>query len=229
MKPAWVRLPSTWIKERGLVTFSWQHGGTGADQIAALMVLTVIAHNADQITGRARITYDDFCEHTQLSRAKVSKGLTRLEQQRLIKRPEDAGPSIVQLADFTPDRGWAKFPAKSMYSGDQRIRAFAEFRLRKVVELDALKLLFLMAERRDNKTNLANISYPKIEEYTGIPNVRIKTAISYLASHSLLYVEHIPRMNTEYGVANAYRIAGVEPFSHMGTRGRTFDASDFEQ
>jgi hypothetical protein len=109
-----------------------------------------------------------------------------------------------------------------------RIRAFADFRLRKVVELDALKLLFLMVERRDNRTNLANISYPKIEEYTGILNVRIKTAISYLASHSLVHVEHIPRMNSEYGVANAYRVAGIEPYNHMGTRGRMLEASDFE-
>src|SRR5205823_2661062 len=161
-----------------------------------------------------RITYDDFCARTELSRAKVSKGLAVLEHQALIKRPGDAGQSIFQLTDYNPDRGWAKFPAKSMYSGDERIRAFADFRLRKVVELDALKLLFLMVERRDNKTNLANISYPKIEEYTGILNVRIKTAISYLASHSLLYVEHIPRMNSEYGVASAYRIAGIEPFNH---------------
>lgn len=229
MKPAWVRLPSTWISERGLVSFKWANGGGGADQIAGLMVLTVIAHNADQVTGRTRITYDDFCAHTELSRAKVSRGLTVLEDQGLIRRARDAGQSVFQLAHYNPDRDWAKFPAKSMYSGDERIRAFADFRLRKVVELDALKLLFLMVERRDNKTNLANISYPKIQEYTGILNVRIKTAISLLASHSLLYVEHIPRVNSEYGVANAYRIAGVEPFNHMGTRGRTFDASDFER
>lgn len=229
MKPAWVRLPSTWINEHGLVAFRWDHGGTGADQIAALMLLTVIAHNADQAVGRARITYEDFCARTELSRAKVSKGLAILERQRLIGRPEETGQSIFQLADYDSDRGWAKFPAKSMYSGEERIRAFAEFRLRKVVELDALKLLFLMVARRDNKTNLANISYPKIEEYTGILDVRIKTAISFLASHSLLYVEHIPRLNSEYGVANAYRIGGIEPYNHMGTRGRTFEASDFEQ
>lgn len=229
MKPAWVRLPSTWINEHGLGSFKWDHGGAGADQIAALMLLTVIAHNADQAVGRARITYEDFCARTELSRAKVSKGLAVLERQGLIGRPEETGQSIFQMANYDSGRGWAKFPARSMYSGEERIRAFVEFRLRKVVELDALKLLFLMVARRDNKTNLANISYPKIEEYTGILNVRIKTAISFLASHSLLYVEHIPRLNSEQGVANAYRIGGIEPFNHMGTRGRTFEASDFEQ
>jgi hypothetical protein len=227
MKPAWVRLPSTWINERGLITFKWDHGGAGADQIAALMTLTVIAHNADQATGRARVTYDEFCAHTELSRAKVSKGLAVLERHGLIERSGDAGQSVFGLANFGAEHRWAKFPAKSMYSGDHRIRAFAEFSLRRVVELDALKLLFLVVARRDNQTNLANISYPRIEEYTGILNVRIKAAISYLASHSLLHVEHVPSRTNEYGVANAYRIPGIEPFNHMGTRGRTLDFSGF--
>src|SRR4051812_41738927 len=99
MKHAWVRLPSTWISNHGLASFKWAHGGAGADQIAALMALTVITHRADQAIGRARITYDEFCAHTELSRAKVSKGLTVLEGQGLIKRAGDAGQSIFQLAD----------------------------------------------------------------------------------------------------------------------------------
>src|ERR1700676_3243440 len=99
MKPAWVRLPSTWINQHGLVSFKWEHDGAGADQIAAFMVLTVIANNADQAIGRARIIYDDFCARTELSRAKVSKGLSVLEHQGLIKRPGDAGQSIFQLGD----------------------------------------------------------------------------------------------------------------------------------
>ena len=31
MKSTWVRLPSTWINERGLVSFKWEHGGAGAE------------------------------------------------------------------------------------------------------------------------------------------------------------------------------------------------------
>lgn len=228
MRPLWVKLPSSWINQKGLVSFRWGYGGAGADNIAALMLLTVIAHDADQGTGCARVTYHAFCERTGLSRAKVSKGLSVLKHQGLINRSGDTGQSVFQLTNFELGNVWAKFPSKSMYPGGEVIRAFTEFRLRKVVELDALKLFFLMVERRDNKTNLANISYPKIEEYSGVANARIKAAISYLASHALLYVEHIPRMNSEYGVANAYRVAGIEPFSHMGTRGRTLDPSDFE-
>ena len=222
---AWVKLPSAWINERGLPAFKWAHGGAGADQIAALMILTVISHEANQDSGRARVTYEHFCARTELSRAKVSNGLSVLRDRGLIESSADAGQSVVQLANFNPDAGWAKFPAKSMYAGE-RIRAFAEFRLRKVVELDALKLFFLMVARRDNRTNLANISYPTIEEYSGIPNVRIKPAISYLASHSLMYVEQVPRSSSEYGVANAYRIVGIDSRNHTGTQHR--GAFDFD-
>jgi hypothetical protein len=219
MRLDWVKLPSAWINERGLSSFKWAHGGAGADQIAALMILTVITHDADRDSGRARVTYEDFCARTDLSRAKVSNGLSVLGDRGLVERPAEAGQSVFQLANFSPGGGWAKFPAKSMYAGE-RIRAFADFRLRKVVELDALKLFFLMVARRDNRTNLANISYPTIEQYSGIPNVRIKSAISYLASHSLVYVDQIPSRSSEHGVANAYRIVGIDSRNHMGTRGR---------
>ena len=226
MRRAWVKLPSAWISERGLRAFNWAYGGAGADQIAALMILTVIALDADQEIGRARLTYEDFCARTDLSRAKVSKGLSVLADRSLIERSPDAGQSVYRLANFNPDRDWAKFPARSICPGE-RIRAFAEFRLRKAIELDALKLLFLIAARRDNRTNLAHMAYPTIEEYSGIPNARIKSAISYLASHSLVFVDQTPSTSNEHGVVNAYRIVGVDSRHHMGTRGRMLEASDF--
>ena len=49
----WVRLPSTWIEAGGLREFRWRPGG--ADNVAALLALSVIAHNADD-TGTARAT-----------------------------------------------------------------------------------------------------------------------------------------------------------------------------
>jgi hypothetical protein len=67
---AWVRLPSEWIETRGLCQLSWRHGGAGSDNTAALMALTVIAHNADPETGISHVTYDRICDDTGLSRAK---------------------------------------------------------------------------------------------------------------------------------------------------------------
>jgi hypothetical protein len=207
---------------------SWKNGGQGADHIAALMALTVIAHAADSVTGVARVTYDHFCAATLLSRAKVSKGLDALERIEVIEREPDDARSTYKLVKYDdPNARWAKFPAKSMYSSGT-IAAFTDFQLRRVAELDALKLLFLMVARRDQKTNVANIGYDKIVEYTNINRGRIKTAISFLAAHTLVHVERIPSMVSSDGVSNAYRIVGIEPYAHMGTRGRAMDAIEFE-
>lgn len=110
-------------------------------------------------------------------------------------------------------------PAKSMY-GAGGIAAFADFQLRRAAELDALKLFFLFVARRGRDTNLANIGYVKIEEYTAIKRVRLKTAISLLAPLSLVYIEHVPSGANSHGIANGYRVVGLDPYIHMGTRGR---------
>jgi hypothetical protein len=223
----WVRLPSKWINEGGLKSLSWKNGGKGADHIAALMALTVIAHAADSDTGVARVTYDDLCQATLLSRAKVSKGLDALERIEVVEREPGGARSTYKLANYSTAGGWAKFPSKSMYSSGT-IAAFTDFQLRRVAELDALKLFFLMVARRDRNMNIANIGYDKIEEYTNIRRIRIKTAISFLASRSLVYVERLPSTVSPDGVSNSYRVVGVEAHRHMGTQGRTLDSVSFE-
>jgi len=220
MKPSeWVRFPSGWIGEHGLKEFKWAHGGPGADHLAALMTLIVIAHSVDPETGIARVTYDDLTKRACLSRLKVSRALNVLQDRQLITRPADGGRSVVGLANYD-EVPWAKLPFRGMYE-QGRIRAFDDFKLRKLIELDALKLFLLFAQRRDQGTNLANISYDRIEEYTGIARVRIKHAISFLVSHLLIHVEQIPSRQSEFGISHAYRLVGVDVHIHMGTRGRS--------
>lgn len=217
----WMRLPSGWINHAGLRQLSWRHGGGGSDNTAALMTLTVIAHEVEDETGVARVTYDRICNLTGLSRAKLANGLNILKEIGVINSDSGEARSTYTLTNYN-EGAWGKFPVKSMYSAG-RIIAFDEFRLRRVVELDALKLFFLFIARRDQKTNLANIGYEKIEEYSAVRRVRIKSAISFLASLSLVYVEHLPSQSSAYGVSNAYRIVGIEPRINMATRGRNVD------
>lgn len=223
-----VRIPSGWINDYGLTALTWQHGGGGADSIAALMALTVIAHAADEDSGVARVTYDQICDLTGLSRAKLSNGLDVLNRIKVVEPGPQEARSTYKLTNYSRSGGWAKLPAKSMYSA-RGIEAFADFRLRRVAELDALKLFFLFVARRDNKTNFANIGYGKIEEYTNIKRVRIKTAISFLASLSLVHVEHVRSETNEYGISNAYRVVGLSPYNHMGTTGRSMIEIDFSK
>ena len=219
MTPEWVRLPIGWIADHRLKEFKWANSGPGADQVAALMTLVAIAHCADQETGRARLTYDELTKRACLSRAKVSAGLKVLQDRKLITRRADGRRSDVGLANYDHNLGWAKLPMKTMYAAG-RIRAFDEFTLRRPIELDAMKLFFLFAERRDRASNVANISYDGIESYTGIARQKIKPAQSLLAALSLVYVELTLSTQSERGIANAYRIVGVESRVHRGTRGR---------
>ena len=103
---------------------------------------------------------------------------------------------------------------------------FDELHLRKVVELDALKLWYFFAARRDNSDNLAKATYDQISEATGIARSRIKSALTLLAANALIYVERIPSSTNDYGVAHAYRLPQIDPGRHMGTNGRAMTEYD---
>ena len=222
----WVRLPSDWIDKQGLRQLSWKHGGIGADNTAALMLLTAIGHTTDQDTGESRCTYDDLCAATGLSRAKISKGLTVLKQLAVLE--EGPGRSAYRLANFGPGHHWAKLPTKSMYSAAGRITAYAHFRLRQQIELDAMKLFFLFLARRSRDSNRAIIGYDKIQEYTGIHRERINSATSLLVTNQLIITESTTSTADDRYIANAYRIVGLDPYNHRGTRGRGMTALDVQ-
>ncbi|BCH62222.1 hypothetical protein RvVAR0630_pl03640 (plasmid) [Agrobacterium vitis] len=208
----WVRLPSAWIEGGGLRDFVWEKE-VGGDNIAALMALMAIAHHADAETGESHVTYDVLC--------KATAG----DELEIVDRASN-GRSTYQLRNYDREGGWAMLLAKRLYAGG-RVASLTEFRLRSVTELNALKLYFLFVARRGRDTNMANISFPKIHEYTGVDPAKIKAATSLLASSSLAYIERIPSRTNDMGVSNAYRLVGLEAYQHMGTRGRGQDANDF--
>ena len=218
----WVRLPSMWIEDGGLQEFQWTQSGTsGSDYAAALMVLAPIAHVADEETGMATCTYDRLTLAIGLSRAKVARGLSVLADLDVIAR-QPAGRSSIQLMNVGGGHSWSKFPARRLYSSG-RIRGFQHFTLRSMAELHALKLYYLFARRRSSETNLAHLSYDKIEEYASIERHRIKPAISVLLNAGLVHVERTESRLNERGTANAYRLAFIDPYVHFGTRGRDPD------
>lgn len=212
----WVRLPSERINNGWLKDLRWERG-RGADNVSALMVLIAIAHLADQDTGQAFATYEAIAKATHLSRAKISAGLDVLERQDVIARNVD-GRSTYQLIDFDLGGGWSKLPAKRMYTSG--ITALKDFTLRRSAELNAMKLYLLFVARRDNGSNLTNISYDKITAYSGIDRSKIKQALSVLVLAGLVHVERMPSDISDYGVSNAYRLSHLNPHTHMGTRGR---------
>jgi hypothetical protein len=117
-------------------------------------------------------------------------------------------------------KGWGALPAKLTYSATGQIKFMRGFNLRKSVELNALKLLFLFVARRGTDTNAANISYDKIIEYTGISRDKIRNAVSLLVTHEMIHVDRAPSGSNDSAVANAYRIPHIQPYWHLGTSSR---------
>lgn len=211
----WVRLPSAWITEGGLRRFSWRKGRNSAET-AALMTLIALAHRTDQETGVAKVTYDELTEAISVSRTVLADALELLASRGRIQR-DVAGRSTFGLADFSADEGWAMLPAKRLYHAGQII-AFRDFHLRKVEELDALKVYLLVVAGRDRKRNRTFMNYDQITERSGVPSNRIRTALSILALNHLVHVELTDRESI--GVTQSYRLPQIEPRQHGGTVGR---------
>jgi hypothetical protein len=193
--------------------FSWRHL---VDHASALMCLTVIAHEADNENGLARVTYDGFQMATGKSRQTIARGLNILFEFELITFEER---SRYSLADYDPDGGWAKFPSRHLYQRDT-IGFFDDCSLRQRAELDALKLMFLFAAFRSQHTNVASLSYDTIFEYADIKRDRIKRATALLAAHGIAYPEVTVSEKSDFGVAYGYRLAGIDRYRHAGTTGR---------
>ncbi|AEH81154.1 hypothetical protein I7G86_19450 [Sinorhizobium meliloti] len=212
--PEWVRFPTHWIEEKGLASIVWKKE-EGSDGTAALLCLIAIAQRVDE-HGIARVTYDDLERATSRSRAKVAAGIATLEKWGLVTK-EVAGQSTYFLEGFDPGGGWAKLPARALYGKDGAITAVKEFRLRRPVELHALKLYLLFVSRRDRKVNLAVINYETIESYTGLQSLQIRRAITYLSALNLIHVERVKSWESDIGKANAYRLVGLDSYVHRGT------------
>ena len=224
----WVRLPTTWIRNGGLEEFR-STAAERSNNTAALMLLTALAHHADDENGIAKLTYDQLGMVTGLSRVTISGGLSALQRHGLIARKVE-GRSTYHLSNYDPKRDWGKLPAKGLYASSGEIAAFRDFHLRRRVELDALKLYYLFVAFRNNASNLAHISYDKIHEYTDIERTNIKRGQSFLVAQGLVYVEHLPSEINQRGVTNLYRLVGLSPRQHMGTTGRALLSSgDFPE
>lgn len=217
--PQFTKMPLAWVNDGRLKRFRWND--EGSDNLAALMAYLVILNHVEAESGVARITYDRLSAAASLSRQKVSAGLDILQRRKMITR-EPEGRSTIGLRDYNAAEHWAKIPARGLYRGGE-VMGLAEFRLRRRAELDAMKLYFLFAARRNRETNMAQISYGKIEEATGITENYIRNALTVLGANGLVHVERLQSNQSELGISNAYRLCHLHTRVHMGTTGRKDD------
>lgn len=210
----WVKLPSGWIQEGGLRTFG-KLESIRADETSALMSLIAIAHHSSPVTGVSRITYDELKAATLASRAKISNGLEILTKRGLLIR-EPEGRSSFNFANFKESR-WCQIPAKRLYNASGQIMGFEDFKLRQSTSLNALKAYLLIATRRDTKSNRAYLTHKQINEYSGIPDDRIKSALSLLTVTNLILVDQLQSPKDPKRPAFAYRLRHLDSRRHQAT------------
>lgn len=224
----WRQLPTQWIRDHELKNLRW--GEHGADAVAALMVMFVMSHRrplfSDGANGiEVEITYDDLERSLSISRSKVSRGISLLVQQGWIARGD--GRSLYRFT--APPTPWGKVPVKRLYDQHGVISAFDGWRLRSPLELDAMKLYFLLIAFRDARSNYTSMRYPVMSEYTGVQVGKIKGALNFLVVSNLIYVEREYRDPLDQtNPANLYRLRGVDPYRHEGTGAMNEQARDDE-
>jgi hypothetical protein len=231
----WVQLPHQWVYAKKLTSLSWQeHKAVGT---AALLVLIPLAHRSDlapqDADGWVKLPFAELTELTGISKPLLEPAFSLLEKLEIIQRKRPGGGKA-NLYRITPNQlvkeveTYAALPCRSMYSTDRRrLIPLKDFRLRSRAELDALKVFFLLVAMRDRKTNATRANYETISGYTGVHKNRIRTAISLLLNAPLIHLEELdagddPEMHTSH----LYRIVGIVPRLHAGTRSTGAEGAD---
>jgi len=223
-------MPSYWLRDGqhpSLPAMKWI-GENKSDQIAALMIYVVLVHNASDKPsagnpelGISRLTYTEIGEIAGLSRAKISGGLKVLMALEVISSIGLGRNNVYKIVNFEAQGGWAKLPAKGLYSKDYRkIDAFHKLHLRSKNELNALKLYLTIIALRNDATNYAQVGYEKLTGYTGIHRNEIKSALSLLINLGLIQVDSAISEINQFATVNMYRPSHLEPYKHKGTTAR---------
>lgn len=219
----WKRLPTRLVTSGLLRELRWQGDGIGASNTAGLMLYMAIGFYAVQRVdvatglhpGEASATYEQLQEFTGLSRELVSRGLRKLEEWGLIRTRQRGRRSIYVIQDFD-DRIWMKIPCRYFYGRRQVKSPLADLSVRNQHTFYAMKLYFVIMERRNTKTNHTALSYPRLEHYSGVPRMRIKKAISTLVTHNLIFCDMAKHYLSDYR-HNIYRVRGIGDYVHRGT------------
>lgn len=216
------QIPTSWMKDDKpyslLRDFSW-NSKEKSDYTASLMLYICIAQHIPKIREEISISYSKLSGMTGLSRAKISSGIYILKDKKIISVSDEKKTNSYGLLWRANDKGWAKLPVKSMYNEDYSyIYPFKDFRLRKKVELDALKLYLILVAFRDEKTNSTTMRYETISNYTGIITNDIKSASSFLVSLDLINIDksNIEEDSVIKKWRNIYRIRGINRYRHAG-------------
>ncbi|MBP2157437.1 ArsR family transcriptional regulator [Erwinia rhapontici] len=229
MNKPWVRMPSEWIREKGLVNLRWTDAESPrSHKVAALQLYIAISLTSEDklwhlgeydLLSTSRIyasaeTYTSLMHMTGLSRALISGGLEVLKKHKIIEVIVDGRRNLYQILGYNGLNGWCKLPQRALFRADGTIAGFHSLTKRNKYELYALKLWLYMLQVRDNVSPSIKASYEKINEGTGVPEKEIPRAYGLLLSMGLL--TRVAKEADDDGdlrkTANAYYPLGYKDF-----------------
>lgn len=195
-------LPSKWILDNGLKEFRLDSEGKIIAALKILLTLNLVMDFHSKET--CRISYSDIEKVTQLSRPMIRNGLSTLIDKHLIsvncKKSENKG--LIYKFNTHGSNGWARIPK------DKLIGFLKGLRNRGRNSSASLKIYLTLASLRNNQSDIANIGYEKLREYTGLQSKDIRSAIETLFEYKMISVyQELDDLTRKYK-SNSYVILG---------------------
>lgn len=219
MIPRWAPMYSWWIQDEVIQSLNWRRNELGrpAGKTAALMIYIAITMKSSEEPGMrpVKITYSRLSEMTGISRELVREGITILEKLEMISVEKVGRNNIYTLVNKRLKGGWCKIPVKPIMTEDGKIISpFKELRLRRKIELHAIKIFLYLASVRDNHTEFSLASYETIRKAVGISDKDISRALALLSLIGLLArVSSEKAEDNKVNQPNRYYLIGYKSFA----------------
>jgi hypothetical protein len=216
----WARLPNSWIYDDRLTAFSAAPTRRGAAGAALKLLIAIIvravnkrAADAGADQGSALLSYDQFMELTDLSRGMVAKGVALLKASGIVTVEAAPGAtSRYRLAGYGAKDTYGRMPKALLYRGPsvQALKTLYELSLRNEADVNAMKLYLLICGTQDKDTRVSLINHHTIWLRTGIPEKKIRRALSVLYEHGLVSHVLIDRSDEGKPPSVGYRVVGLQ-------------------
>ncbi|HHR6081260.1 TPA: hypothetical protein ACS7ZY_003670 [Providencia alcalifaciens] len=221
MIPSWAPMYSWWILDGTMKKLRWEDDSLGkpSDKVAGLVIYIALVMISMGVLsgGTVKITYTRLSELTGLSRDLIRRGTGVLVAIGVINVERDGRNNIYKIVNASELKkgGWCKIPVKHLLNENGKsIDAFKELKLRKKVELHALKIFLYLAAIRENHTEYSQATYPTIRNAVGVPDRDISRALTLLQLVGLLQRVSTEKVeNGKLNEPNKYYLRGYTSFT----------------
>lgn len=206
---SFVRVPTTWIRDRQLSKLKVRSGGVLELKVYFALVIAKGDYQRRMKSEEKSFpaTIDEISAVAHVSRPHAVEGLRLLRVRKLIKvgRSEWRKANVGHRTTFHEFRGapmpFFKFPWQRVAESP----LLKHLRLNTRASLNALKLYLLLGAFRDNRSGVSRMSFETMNRY-GVNHNAIREAVDLLIQAGLVAL----RRSEERAMSNQYRLTGLD-------------------